>query len=58
MILPIIQSVILEKTLLELKDKVNLFAYSNSFSETELTKVIKKYFVKWNTILGKNQKIS
>jgi predicted O-linked N-acetylglucosamine transferase (SPINDLY family) len=43
----------LEKTLLELKDKVNLFAYSNSFSETELTKVIKKYFVKWNTILGK-----
>ena len=43
----------LEKTLLELKDKVNLFAYSNSFSETELTKDIKKYFFKWNVIMGK-----
>ena len=43
----------LEKTLLELKDKVNLFAYSNSLSETELTKVIRKYFFKWNTIIGK-----
>ena len=43
----------LEKTLLELKDKVNLFAYSTSFSETELTKDIKKYFFKWNVIMGK-----
>jgi len=43
----------LEKTLLELKDKVNLFAYSTSFSETELNKDIKKYFFKWNVIMGK-----
>ena len=43
----------LEKTLLELKDKVNLFAYSTSFSETELTKIIKKYFFKWDIIAGK-----
>ena len=43
----------LEKTLLELRDKANLFAYSTSFSETELTKVIKKYFFKWDVIMGK-----
>jgi predicted O-linked N-acetylglucosamine transferase (SPINDLY family) len=43
----------LEKTLVELKDKVNLFAYSTSFSETELTKIIKKYFLKWDTIAGR-----
>jgi predicted O-linked N-acetylglucosamine transferase (SPINDLY family) len=43
----------LEKTLLELKDKANLFAYSTSFSETELTKIIKKYFFKWDVIMGK-----
>ena len=43
----------LEKTLLELKDKVNLFAYSTSFSETELTMIIKKYFFKWDIIAGK-----
>lgn len=43
----------LEKTLLELKDKINLFAYSNSFSETELTRDIKKYFFKWDVIMGK-----
>lgn len=43
----------LEKTLLELKDKINLFAYSTSFSETELTKIIKKYFLKWDTIVGR-----
>jgi predicted O-linked N-acetylglucosamine transferase (SPINDLY family) len=43
----------LEKTLVELKDKVNLFAYSTSFSETELTKIIKKYFLKWETVVGR-----
>jgi len=43
----------LEKTLLELKNKINLFAYSNSFSETELTRNIKKYFFKWDVIIGK-----
>ena len=43
----------LEKTLVELKDKVNLFAYSTSFSETELTKIIKKYFFKWDVIIGR-----
>lgn len=43
----------LEKTLVELKDKVKLFAYSTSFSETELTKIIKKYFFKWDVIAGK-----
>jgi predicted O-linked N-acetylglucosamine transferase (SPINDLY family) len=43
----------LEKTLLALKDKINLFAYSTSFSETELTKIIKKDFFKWNVIAGK-----
>ena len=43
----------LEKTLLALKDKINLFAYSTSFSETELTKIIKKDFFKWNVITGK-----
>lgn len=44
----------LEKTLYELKDRLNLFAYSNSFAETDLTKTIKKFFHKWVLIAGKS----